>query len=98
MDLGSTIEHGMIYCDKRTVPYILRPFFAEAASGANHFHEGPTRHSGISLREDEVPGHIHERRGGAQNQPAGIQSPGLVQEQKVIKQGFNHRQFHIPTY
>lgn len=39
-------------------------------------HSGPARRAGEPVRQDSVPGYLHERGGGLKDQPAGIQSAG----------------------
>lgn len=51
----------------------------EAAEGADHLHPLPARRPGGSVRQNPVPGHLHAGGGGAENQPAGVQSPGNEQ-------------------
>ena len=48
----------------------------EAAAGADHLHPLSARRPGVSVRKDPVPGHLHAGGGGAEDQPAGVQSPG----------------------
>lgn len=49
---------------------------AEAAARENHLHARAARHPRGTVRQDAVPGYLHERRGGSQDQPARVQSPG----------------------
>ena len=48
----------------------------EAATGADYLHPLSARRPGVSVRKDPVPGHLHAGGGGAEDQPAGVQSPG----------------------
>lgn len=64
-------------CNKRlTFFLLLRSDSSEAAEGAHYFHPLTARCSGGAVRQDPVPGHLHEGRGGAEDQPAGVQSSG----------------------
>lgn len=40
---------------------------AEAAQGANHLHQDSAGHSGVAVRQDPLPGYLHEGGGGAEN-------------------------------
>lgn len=48
----------------------------EAETGEDYFYARPVRRFGGAVRQNSVSGHIHARRGGAENQPAGVASPG----------------------
>ena len=62
---------------------LRRSFPAQTASRTNDFHSSSIGRLGIAVREDPIPGHLHEGGGGAQNQSAGVQSSSVVQKQKV---------------
>lgn len=49
---------------------------AEAAAGAHHLHALAAGRPRGAVRQDPLPRHLHARGGGAQDQPAGVQSPG----------------------
>lgn len=55
---------------------------AEAAPGADHLHPDTARHPGVVVRQDALPGHLHEGGGGAENQPARVQSAGETLQQQ----------------
>lgn len=48
----------------------------EAETREDYFYARPVRRFGGAVRQNSVSGHIHARRGGAENQPAGVASPG----------------------
>lgn len=49
---------------------------AEAATGAHHLHALTAGRARGAVRKDSLPRHLHARGGGAQDQPARVQSPG----------------------
>ncbi|KAK7907248.1 hypothetical protein WMY93_015860 [Mugilogobius chulae] len=53
----------------------------KAEAREDDVHAGPAGRVGESVLQDEIPGHFYERRGGLEDQPARVQSSGLVQEQ-----------------
>lgn len=62
----------------------------EAETREDYFYARPVRRFGGAVRQNSVSGHIHARRGGAENQPAGVPSPGEsrtldLDEQKAIQ-------------
>lgn len=66
----------------------------EAETREDYFYARPVRRFGGAVRQNSVPGHIHARRGGAENQPAGVASPGEsktldLDEQTAIRAPFN---------
>lgn len=48
----------------------------ETETREDYFYARPVGRSGGIVRQNSLPGHIHARRGGAENQPAGVSSPG----------------------
>lgn len=48
----------------------------EAETREDYFYARPVGRSGGVIRQNSVSGHIHARRGGAENQPAGVSRPG----------------------
>lgn len=45
----------------------------------DYFYARPVGRSGGIVRQNALPGHIHARRGGSENQPAGVSRPGQSQ-------------------
>ena len=68
---GPASLHGLL---RRPLP--LRASQQEAEAGEDNLHQGPAGHPRVPVPEDEVPGHLHEGGGRAQNQFARIQSSG----------------------
>lgn len=56
--------------------YFYRREPSETASGAHHVHAHAAGHPGVSVRQNAVSGHFHEGGGGAEDQPARVQSAG----------------------
>lgn len=48
----------------------------ETETRKDYFYARPVGRSGGVVRQNALPGHIHARGGGAENQPAGVSSPG----------------------
>lgn len=63
---------------------------AEAAQGADHFHPDAAGHPGVAVCQDALPGHLHAGGGGAENQPARVQSAG----EKVSHETEGHDHVH----
>lgn len=51
----------------------------ETETREDYFYARPVGRSGGIVRQNSLPGHIHARRGGAENQPAGVPSSGQPQ-------------------
>lgn len=51
---------------------------AEAATRAHHLHALSAGRARGALRQDSLPRHLHARGGGAQDQPARVQSTGAL--------------------
>ncbi|RZF41713.1 hypothetical protein LSTR_LSTR012926, partial [Laodelphax striatellus] len=60
---------------------VCRGESAQAEEREDDVHEGAARRSGGVVCQDPLPRHIHAGGGRAQNQPARVQSTGMVQEQ-----------------
>lgn len=43
---------------------------SQAETGEDDIHSGPARRVGEPVRQDSVPGYLHERGGGLKDQPA----------------------------
>lgn len=57
---------------------------SQTAKGKNDVHAGPARRAGELVRQDSLPGYLHEGRGGPEDQPPRIARPGEPLDTHVI--------------
>lgn len=69
----------------------------EAATRANHVHPDAIRRARNVVRQNPIPGHIHARRGGPEDQPARVQSAGnsivytfVLQDKFVVRTMYDY--------
>ena len=56
----------------------------EAEAGENYFYTRTARRFGGVVRQNSVSGHIHARRGGAENQPPRVSGPGELSTKNLL--------------